>query len=297
MKTRHFNGGYYIREGIRSIFTHGLMSFAAVCMIIACLLIMGSFSLVAVNVDRMLGKAEDENEFLAYVEQSYTEEEARALQPEIESVENVASAAFVTRQEALENWKEGREQNELFDQFPAERLRDRYRIHVDDIELMADTMAKVQSVTGIAKVRGALEVANGFVLVRNIATGVAAVLVVLLMVISLFIIYNTIKLATFYRRDEIAIMRLCGATNAFVRWPFVIEGLLLGLTGAVTAFFIEWGLYEMVNRVVIQGNGLSLLTLVPYVDLIHIILPVFCGAGALIGVAGSLLAIRRFLHG
>ena len=293
---RKFDAGYYFSEGFHSIFTHGFMSFAAVCMIVACLLIMGSFSLLAVNLDDMLGTLEDENEMLVYIDETYTEEQARALQSAVEAVPNVSRVTFVTRQEALEHFKAGRENNPLFDQFPAERLRDRYRVHVVDIEQMASTKAALERVEGVALVNGALEVAQGFVLVRNIATGVALTLIAMLLVISLFIIANTIKLATFYRREEIAIMKMCGATNAFIRWPFVVEGMLLGLTGALIAFFAQWGLYEMVARLIVQGNGLSLMTMIPYGSMVGTILPVFCLTGLAIGVGGSLMAIRKFLQ-
>ena len=293
---RKFDAGYYVSEGFHSIFTHGFMSFAAVCMIVACLLIMGSFSLLAVNLDNMLGDLEAENEFLAYIDDTYTEEEARAIQPEIEAIPNVSQVTFVTRAEALEDWKEGRAENDLFNSLQPEVLRDRYRIHVTDIEQMAQTVSAVEQVSGVAKVRAAVDIAQGFVLVRNIATGVAAVLIGILLVVSLFIIANTIKLATFYRREEIAIMKMCGATNAFVRWPFVVEGMLLGLTGALIAFFAQWGIYELVAKLVVQGNGLSLVTITSYLSMAPTILAVFCITGALIGVGGSTLAIRKFLQ-
>ena len=293
---RKFDAGYYVSEGFHSIFTHGFMSFAAVCMIVACLLIMGSFSLLAVNLDNMLGDLEAENEFLAYIDDTYTEEEARAIQPEIEAIPNVSQVTFVTRAEALEDWKEGRAENDLFNSLQPEVLRDRYRIHVTDIEQMAQTVSAVEQVSGVAKVRAAVDIAQGFVLVRNIATGVAAVLIGILLVVSLFIIANTIKLATFYRREEIAIMKMCGATDAFIQWPFVVEGLILGLTGALLAFFAQWGIYQLVAKLIIQGNGLSLVTMVSYTSMIRYILAIFCGTGALIGVCGSLLAIRKFLQ-
>ena len=145
-------------------------------------------------------------------------------------------------------------------------------------------------------VRAAIDIANGFVLVRNIATGVAMILVGILLVISLFIIANTIKLATFYRREEIAIMKMCGATDGFIEWPFVVEGMLLGLTGALIAFFAQWGLYQMVAKLAIQGNGLSLVTMLSYGSMSGTILAVFCAVGAVIGVGGSLVAIRKFLQ-
>ena len=293
---KRFDFKYYCSEGFHSIFTHGFMSFAAVCMIVACLLIMGSFSLVAVNLNHMLGDLEDENLFLAYIDETYTEEESRALQPEIEAVSNVATVTFVTKAEAMDNWRAGREDNPLLASLPDEVLRDRFEIHVDDIELMGQTVDQVEQITGVADTRAEMEIAQGFVMVRNIAAGVAAVLVAMLAVVSLFIIANTIKLATFYRREEIAIMKMCGATNAFIRWPFIVEGMLLGLAGALVAFFLQWGIYELVERAVIQSNGLSLLVVLPFPSLALQFLLVFAAAGLLIGVVGSVLAIRKFLQ-
>ena len=293
---RKFDAGYYFSEGFHSIFTHGLMSFAAVCMIMACLLIMGSFSLLAMNLDHMLGDLEAENEIVAYVDDTYTEEQARGLQTKLESLDNVTGVTFVTRAEALENFRAGRASNQLLEDLPAEVLRDRYHIRMASIEEMGGTVDAVENVTGIANVRAALAIAQGFVLVRNIATSVAMVLVAMLLLVSLFIISNTINLAYFYRKEEIAIMRLCGATNAFIQWPFVVEGLLLGLTGALVAFFAQWGIYTLVAELIVQNDGLSLVTILSYKDLALRILGIFCGSGALIGVCGSLMAIRKFLR-
>ena len=293
---KKFDFQYYCSEGFHSIFTHGFMSFAAVCMIVACLLIMGSFSLVAVNLNHMLGDLEAQNEFLAYVDETYTEEEARALQPEIEAIPNVSEVTFVTRAEAMDDFRAGREDNPLLSSLPDEVLRDRFRIHVYDIEQLKATSDAVEQIGGIALVNAAYDIAQGFVMVRNIAAGVAIVLVTILAVVSLFIIANTIKLATFYRREEIAIMKMCGATNAFIRWPFIVEGMILGMTGALVAFFVQWGVYELVERAVIQSNGLSLLVVLPFLSLAPQFLLVFIAAGLLIGVVGSVVAIRNFLQ-
>ena len=293
---KKFDLGYYCSEGVHSIFTHGFMSFAAVCMIVACLLIMGSFSLVAVNLDNMLGDLEAENEFLAYIDETYTEDQAKALQSQIEAIPNVAEVTFVSRDEALDDFRAGREENPLLSDLDGSVLRDRYRIHVDDIEQLEQTVKQVEQVEGIADTNAAYEIAQGFVTVRNIAAGVAIVLVSILAVVSLFIIANTTKLAFFYRREEIAIMKMCGATNAFIRWPFIVQCMILGLAGAIVAFFLQWGVYELVGKAVIQSDGLSLVTILPFTSLIVNILPVFCGAGLLIGVVGSVLAIRKFLQ-
>lgn len=293
---RKFDAGYYFSEGFHSIFTHGFMSFAAVCMIVACLLIMGSFTLVAVNLDNMLGNYEAENEFLAYIDETCTQEEAKSMEAVIEAVPNVTDAKFVTREEAMEEFLAGRQANTLLNELPAQVLRDRFHIRVADLNEMESTVEAVRGLANVAKVRAALDIAKGFVLVRNIASGVALVLIAVLLVVSLFIIANTIKLATFYRREEIAIMKMCGATDGFIQWPFVVEGLLLGLTGALVAFFAQWGIYHLVGKLIIQGNGLSLVTILNYGEMARTILGIFCGTGAVIGVGGSLIAIRKFLQ-
>ena len=225
---QRYDFGYFLSEGFHSIFTHGFMSFAAVCMIICCLLIMGSFTLVAVNAENMFSDLEAENQFTAYIDESLTQEEAKALQDDIEAVPNVARAEFMTKEQAQEEFEADYEGNELFDGLPSDVYRDRFHVYLDDISKLTETENAVKEVTGVAKTKSAPEIAEGVTVIRNIAGAVAVILVVILLAVSLFIIANTIKLATFNRREEIAIMKMCGATNAFVRWPFVFEGLILG---------------------------------------------------------------------
>ena len=291
--------GYHLREGFRSIFTHGLMSFAAVCMILACLIIMGSFSLVAINIDNTLGRYEAENEFIAYIDETLAEDEARALQSKLEAIPNVSSVTFMTAGEALERYTErytDSETRELFDGMDDSVLRHRYRIHVDDLEQMGETVRQVEAVSGVAKVQWEQAISDGFVALRNVASAVAFILIAMLLVISLFIIANTIKLATFYRREEIAIMKMCGATNGFVRWPFVFEGLIIGLFGAVLAFFLQWGVYVLIGRAIDSSDTIRLITVLPFDQMAGSVLATFAATGFVIGVGGSVLAIRKFLQ-
>ncbi|MCI2105213.1 MAG: permease-like cell division protein FtsX [Intestinimonas sp.] len=296
---RQYNTGYQFKEGFHSIFAHGLMSFAAVCMIVACLIIMGSFSLVAVNLDNTLGDLEAQNEFTAYIDDSLSETEIQKLQSQIEAIPNVSTVTFVSREQALQDYIQrysDSENSDLFQSLPQEVLRNRFQIHVVSIEDISSTVQSVEQVNGIAKVRAELEIAQGFVAVRNVASAVAFILVMLLLVISLFIIANTIKLTTFHRREEIAIMKMCGATNWFIRWPFIFEGMLLGFAGAVIAFFIQWGIYSLILNAVANYGGLQLLDIIPFRNLAGRLGVTFGGAGLLIGGGGSLLAIRKFLQ-
>ena len=294
-----YNMGYHLKEGFHSIFTHGLMSFAAVCMIVACLIIMGSFSLVAVNLDNTLGDLEAENEFTAYVEEGMAEADARALQTKLEQIPNVSSVTFVNGEQALGDYRQRYVDSEnaaLFEDLPEDLLQHRFRIHVVDIESLSQTVAAVAEVDGISETQAALDIAQGFITIRNMAGAVAWILILLLLIISLFIIANTIKLATFHRREEIAIMKMCGATNWFVRWPFIFEGMILGFVGAIVAFFLQWGIYSLMVTAISEYGGLQLIAVVPFQTLALRVAAIFAAAGLLIGAGGSLLAIRKFLQ-
>ena len=296
MRRRKINVGYFIREGAHSIVTHGLMSFAAVCMIVACLVIMGSFTLVAMNADQMLGQLEDENEFLAYIDETYDDGQIAALQRRVESEDNIGEVTLIHKEQAKADYLEGRENQGLYADLPDEVFRDRFSIHVKDLALFEETVERVEGMVGIVNTRAAAEMAEWFVTIRNVATALATILVAILVIISLFIMTNTIKLATFTRREEIAIMKMCGATNSFVRWPFVIEGLLLGIMGACIAFLIQWGIYGAAYRAIADSGAITLFSLLTFQSLAWDVLRAFLLAGALIGALGSGLAIRRFLR-
>ena len=288
--------GYFFHEGLSNMFSHGFMSFAAIGITVACLLIMGTFTLVAVNANALLQDLEQENEILAYVDDSYTEEQAKALQSKLEAVPNVASAKFISKEEAMESFAEQYPDESLFQDLDPEIFRDRFAIKITDLHQLSQTAEQVKAVSGIAKVNAYEEIAGGFITVRNVATVVCVALIAILFVVSVFIISNTIKLTTFDRRDEIAIMRMVGATNGFIRWPFVYEGFLFGILGAAIAFFLQWGLYEAVAKGVANNDTLQLIHIIPFEQLWIPVAAVFAGAGIVIGVGGSLSAIRKFLQ-
>ena len=287
---------YFFHEGLSNMFSHGFMSFAAIGITVACLLIMGTFTLVAVNANELLRTLEQENEILAYVDDSYTETEARALKRTLEAIPNVASATFISKEEAMESFTAQYPDEALFQDLDPEILRDRFAIKVVDLEQQAATVEQVKAVEGIAKVNAYEEIAGGFITVRNVATVVCVALIAILFVVSVFIISNTIKLTTFDRREEIAIMRMVGATNGFIRWPFVYEGFLFGLIGAAVAFLLQWGLYSAVAKGVANNDTLQLIQIIPFTQMWLPVAGTFAAAGIVIGVGGSLSAIRKFLQ-
>ena len=287
---------FFIREGAGNMFSHGFMSFAAIGITVACLLIMGTFTLVAYNANVNLADLQQENAVLAFVDDALTEQEARALQTKIENVNNVADCTFMSRDEAKENYIARYDGDELYGDLPADVFRHRYIIHVTDPDRIMETKTAVEQVEGIAKARADQAVAEGFTTARNVAGIISGALIAILLLVSVFIISNTIKLTTFDRRDEIAIMKMVGATNGFIRWPFVYEGMLLGLFSAVIAFGLQWLLYTAVARGIGTSDTLQILTVVPFLRIWKPVALVFLGAGILVGVGGSLTAIRRFLR-
>ncbi len=288
--------GYLINEGFKSILTHGFMSFASVTIVVACLVIMGSFTLIAVNVDSMLDDLEAQNQVVAYVEETFTEDQARALQPEIEYISNIRSCQFVPREQAMEEFASQQENQTLFQDLPTNVLRDRYVIYLEDISLMGQTQEELENIIGIAWVRADLEVAEGFVTVRNVVSAISLILVVVLVIVSVFIMSNTVKLATLSRRDEIAIMKMVGASNWFIRFPFVVEGLVLGLLGGALAFLLEWAVYDVVATRIMTGMMGNLITVIPFASVSAVVMAVYMAVGLVVGVFGSSIAIRNYLQ-
>lgn len=289
------NIGYLTKEGFKGIFKHGFMSFASVTIIMACLIIMGVFALLALNINGIINQLEAQNEIVAFVDEAYTNAEAQDLKNAVLSVDNVEAVEFVSRQQAMNNFAEEYEEG-LFDEIDASVFRDRYIIHVEDIELTEQTQKDLMEVEGIVKVNAHLDYADGFIQVRNVTSLICIVLIAILAIVSVFIMSNTIKLATFTRREEIAIMRMVGATNGFIRWPFVYEGFMIGFLGAVIAFGLQWALYAAVARGVDTNDTLQLIQIIPFQEMWLPVALTFGGAGILVGVGGSLSAIRKFLQ-
>ena len=287
---------YFFREGIRNMFSHGFMSFAAIGVTVACLVIMGTFSLVAYNANENLKDLQKENAVLAFVDENLSDNEAKALQSKLEKIPGAADCTFVSRQEARDSYVEQYDEDDLYSDLDPSIFRHRYVIHLTDAAQMQQVVSDLEATPGIVKVRADETISNGFLTVRNVASLISIALIAVLLVISVFIISNTIKLTTFDRREEIAIMRMVGATNGFIRWPFVYEGFMLGLLGAVIAFFLQWALYAAVARGVDSNDTLQLIQVMPFSELWAPVAAVFALAGIVIGVGGSLSAIRKFLQ-
>ena len=285
---------FLLGQGIKNIFTHGFMSFASVAVITACLFIMGCFSLLTLNIDNMIAEMQSQNRVIAYVDEDLSEEQARALESKVSKVKNIETCEFVTREEAMTSFESDYDAD-LFENIDSSVFRHRYVLSLTDLSLMQETKADLEGIDGIADVRAHLDYAEKFVTLRNIVSIVSVILVVTLIVVSLFIMTNTIKLATFTRREEIAIMRMVGATNGFIRLPFVVEGLVLGALGGAVAYGLVALVYHLATEKLLAAMAFGFVVLVPFSTVALPLLGVFLGVGILVGVLGGVSAIRNYL--
>ena len=262
------NIGYLIKEGFKGIFQHGFMSFAAVCVTVACLLIVGSFSILAYNLDVMVDDLNQTSEILVYIDSEMSDSDARSIGTQINMIDNVLQATYISREEALEDFIADHENDPAFSGVQAQDLRHRYVVVLEDNSIMKQTDQQLQKIPGVAKTNAAYEMAEGFSTIQNVLHLASVAVIAVLLVVSLLIISNTVKLAMYDRRDEIAIMKMVGATNGFIRLPFVVEGFSLGMIGAILAFGLEWVLYDALVERVAAVDALELFKFVGFQELL-----------------------------
>lgn len=295
-KIKNFNVGYFIKEGLLGIKQHGLMSFAAVTVIAACILIVTTFGLVAYNIDLLIDGLASQNEIAVFVDEALTREEAQALGQAFESIPNVQEVTFITKEEAFDNYLEsmGEDAYIMEDLREDNPLRDEYRIVMKDVSLHDQTVDGLKAVSGVAATNSEKEISDRLIQMKSIVNAVSYTLIGLLGAVSIFIISNTVRLAMFARREEISIMKMVGATDAFIRAPFVVEGTTLGLLAGLLSFGIEWVVYDYITQKLVQSSGLF--TMVAFGEIWKMMLPIMLGSSVIIGILGSVMTIRKFLR-
>ncbi|WP_087065269.1 permease-like cell division protein FtsX [Intestinibacillus massiliensis] len=299
MKNRtrnHTSFSYYWKEGLKNIFLHGFMSFAAISIILACLLITGSVALISYNIDLKIVDLQKQSEIVVFLDDNLTLDEARGVEGKLLAISNVATAEFRSADEALTDFRDSLGKNaDILEGFDSANnpLANEYHITLKDVTRTAETVEAIDKLPEVARHRVNEDTISMLVKVQRVFQIVSGALVIALGLISIFIISNTVKLAMFTRRDEIAIQKMVGATNWFIRWPFVIEGTVLGLFAGALAFFAQWGVYSKLAGVV--GGVLPSFDFVPFASIRLLVLGVFLIAGVVVGVGGSVLTIRRFM--
>ncbi|GGK24360.1 cell division protein FtsX [Caldalkalibacillus thermarum] len=295
MKLRTF--GRHIREGVKNVVRNGWMTVASITSVSITLLVLGCILLLAFNINHLAGNIESEAEVRVLLELEATDEDIRKVEQAITAIPEVESVTFISGEEALDELIENLgEEGRHFEEFKGENvLPHTFIVRTADPQDIHQVAADIREIGGVYKVNDGGETTRMLFSVTQTIRNVGLVFIIGLAFTAMLLIANTIKMTITARKREIEIMKLVGATNSFVRWPFFIEGLILGIVGALIPIgILTFGYYQLLENAY-RTVKLPFFDLLPLVPLMYQIALILLGIGAFIGIWGSLISVRRFL--
>ncbi len=286
---------YLTREGLRSIWQNRFMAIASVAVLVACLLLSGFAYLVLENVEHAFNWVYGQNVVVVFAKTDCTDEQVTAIGNTLSTISNVKEVTFLSKEESLQKYGDSLPK-ETYESLQGDQnpLPDSYVVALNDLALFEQTVTQIEAIDGVDEASYDGNIAETLITVRQVALTVGLWVMLLLLVVSLFIIANTIKLTVYNRRLEIYIMRSVGATGAFIRIPFMIEGMTLGLISALLSYGIVWGLYDKLLDFFPATS--SLFSLMPFENVWNTLLVGFVVIGTLTGMLGSAIATGKYLH-
>lgn len=299
MKINSFR--YLISQGLKSIWTNRMMSFASFCIMLVSLLMVGISVLMSINLSRIIGGIEDKSEVVVQIKDNITDEDTQELQDKIEQIPNVNTVEFYSKESAWENMMEDmtEEERELFQYADDNPLPDTFRLTVTDIQKMTETTTQIETFENVESTKSPTAFADVLISIRWILTVISAAIVLALIIVCLIIISNTTRASVFARRKEINIMKYVGATNSFIRIPFFVEGMIVGILAAAGALlltkFAYEGVYNIFNDDFKLWNILGVKNLYSFKDMFWPITIAYAAAGALIGAIGTSISAGKHL--
>ena len=293
---------YLVRQGIHSLGTHSMMTFASIGVLTVCLVLTGIAYLFSVNVDSLIDYLGSQNETVVYLNPDLDEEQTAAVDTAIRSISGVSSVQYVSKEDVLATYKGYMEEQyaDLWSAFDEDNpFKANYRVTVKDLDNIQQISEELAAIDGVDSVSAPLAMSNVFVQVQDVVTYAGYGLVAILAVVAVVVISNTIRITVFARRREINIMKYVGATNSFIRLPFFVEGMAAGLISALIASVIVLGGYWVLTYYsdLVPGFWRSLLSesVVPVSAVWYKLVPAFAGFSVLMGGVGSLVSIRKHL--
>lgn len=285
--------GYLIKEGFRSIWSNRIMSIASICVLVSCLVLTGAAELISVNIEKEVESVGKTNETTVYIKDGTSDLEAVYIGKNLEQLDNITSVKFYPKEDAINEFKDSLPEA-VFENVNGDNnpLPDAYIVAMDDLSKYDQTIDAILKVDGVDSINNRSELARKLTDISNLVSYISLAIVVALTIISLFIIANTIRTTMYSRRFEISIMKSVGATNAFVRLPFVVEGMVLGFISAVIGTGVLYVVYEGVMSAV---NSFVKISTIPFSDVCLQVGGIFIISGMLIGAFGSFISMRKYL--
>ncbi len=294
--------GYLVKQGASSVWKNRMMSFASFCILLVSLMLVGFSVLVSINISSIVSGIEAKNEIVVILHDDISQEQTDSVFVQLKELSNVSEVNFYSKEEAWASIVEGMtEEEKNFMQYAENDnpLPDTYRVKVSDLSLMEITTSQIKTFGGVESVQSPTSFADAIVSIRNIITLISSTVVFALILVCLVIISNTTRTSVHARRKEINIMKYVGATNTFIRVPFFIEGMLIGIAAAVGALlltrFAYNELYVVLND---QLNIMYTLGNNSIYSFSQIALPVtifYLVAGTLIGALGTTMSTSKYL--
>ncbi|AVP54636.1 cell division protein FtsX [Clostridium tetani] len=287
---------YFISDSLKSIRRNKTISLASATTVAATLFILGVFMLSALNVQQVIKNVESKVEISIFMREDITIGQQKELETKIKKIDKIVDVSYVSKEKAVEKFKQqiGDDNKDLVKGLEKENpLPSSYIVKVKDPSMVTDVVNEIKDLKGIEKIQEGKKIVDKIVAITKTIKWVGMVLFVILIGVSLFLIGNTIKITVYSRRREIGIMKYIGATDWFIRWPFVIEGAILGLTGALVGLLVLYYLYNA-----LYSRMASAVYLVQFIKPSYILTSIswqFILLGILIGAIGSILSIRKFL--
>jgi cell division transport system permease protein len=285
---------YFLGEGLRNIRSNGFVSAASIGVLTICLLLLGSSYLFSENVKNLITQVESKNQIMVYLKDDVSDASIKTLKSDIESMENVKGVTFVSKAEALKNAEKTLgDKSKLLSGFESDNpYPNSFEVAIKDMSLYSQTVKQLTKLTGVENVSDNSPIAAKLTNISRVINRVGIVLFLILIGVSLFLISNAIKIAVFVRRREINIMKFVGATNGFIRWPFVVEGMFIGLAAGVLGIVLQWYVYTgLFSKIftVLNVTQMSISNMMPYLSAGYL------ATGVAIGVLGSLISLHKYL--
>lgn len=295
--------GYSMRQGVKNIGRNKLFSIASIATMAACIFLFGLFYAIVINFNYIVEKAEEEVAITVFFDEESTDDEKEEIGEKLEKTDGVLSVKYVSGDEAWEDYKTSYfgDSEELAEGFKEDNPlanSDHYEVYMEDVEKQASVVAFAEDLDGVRKVERSDVVAKTLTSFNRLISLFSIVILAILFGVSVFLISNTVTMGVTVRREEIAIMKYIGAKDGFVRAPFVFEGLLIGLIGAVIPLTVFYFMYEKAVQYIMTKFSLlnNIVDFLPVVDVYRTLLPVGLALGVGIGFIGSFFTIRKHLR-
>lgn len=297
---RTSNVTYLVKKGISSIWKNFLMSFASFCILMVSLLLVSCAVLLMMNVNKIMSNIEDTNEITIYLKEDISDKQVEHIKSVLEKNQDITDVKYYSKEQALDDFRDNMaEYSELLDYLDKNPMPETFLVRVKDLSKIRHVVNTVNDIEGVEQTKAPYDFASVLIQIRNTFTLIGGAVLIALVVVSIVIVSNSIRTSVFARRNEISIMRYVGATSGFIKAPFFVEGMFIGILAGAAAWGLTWLIYDSVfalfsaDLTVWQMFGFYGLT--PFEDIMWYVLAVNCAAGALLGAVGTVFSTGKYL--